>query len=213
MQASVRNSNEPRYAIKQLTSETLQSTDPKTVARAARELVNDAKYLSRLSHHANIVSLRGITNDAFGHNYLAHQFQDFFLLTDRVRPQTLHDKIYNEWRGEMIAAIDEPDEDLIPIKANYAFQIAKALRYCHEQGVLYRDLKPTNIGFSWDDPHCIQLLEFGLARDIPKTYSSGSSSSSTEEAPYRMTLAGTRRYLAGEVLTSGEYTWKSDVYR
>lgn len=191
---------QPRYVIKQLCAESLRDSDQKTLSRAARELVNDAKYLARLAGHANIVRLRGLTKDAFGHNYVRQQFEDFFLLRDRVLPQTLHDRIYHEWRSGY-----EPDEDLILIKANYAFQIAKALRYCHQQGVLYRDLQPKNIGFKPDDPHCVQLMEFGLARDLPKA-------DSQEDAPFRMTLAGTRRYLAGEVLTSGSYTRKSDVY-
>ncbi|CAB9530732.1 activated protein kinase kinase kinase 7 [Seminavis robusta] len=197
------NNNKKRqqqeYALKHLSRETLQATCPKTLARAARELVNDAKYLSRLSQHSNIATLRGITLDAFGHNYLAHQFDDFFLILDRLSPVTLADRIYREWRVAPNRGT-EPDEDLIPMKANYAFQIAKALRYCHENGVLYRDLKPANCAFALHDPHCIQLYDFGLARDF------------VAQQSYRLTLAGTRRYLAGEVLTTGAYTWKSDTY-
>jgi serine/threonine protein kinase len=192
----------PRYSIKQLTSQTLHQSDPKTLTRAARELVNDAKYLARLSHHPNIVTLRGLTLDAFGNNYLAHQFNDFFLLLDRVSEKTLADRIYRDWLTAPNRGCD-PDEDLIPIKANYAFQIAKALRFCHDNKVLYRDLKPTNVGFNMHDRHQVLLLDFGIARDMDCTQ---------EEMPYRMTLAGTRRYLAGEVLTTGAYTWKSDVY-
>lgn len=52
-------------------------------------------------------------------------------------------------------------------------------------------------------------MDFGLARDV---ISSSNNSNSSSVPPFRMTLAGTRRYLAGEVLTSGAYTWKSDVY-
>jgi serine/threonine protein kinase len=200
--SSEKKHKEPLYAIKQLTHQTLNESDPMTLTRAARELVNDAKYLARLSHHPNIVTLRGITLDAFGKNYLSHQFNDFFLVLDRASDRTLADRIYREWLTDPNRG-SEPEEDLIPMKANYAFQIAKALRFCHENKVLYRDLKPTNVGFSILDPHCVQLLDFGIARDMDCTQ---------EEMPYRMTLAGTRRYVAGEVLTTGAYTWKSDVY-
>jgi len=206
-----------QYVIKQLTTSTLKDSDKKTLAKAARELVNDAKFLTRLAQHENIVQLRGLTLDAFGRNYLPCAFDDFFLLLDRLTDDNLSDRI-RSWRHKSDDDGDEePNEDLIPRKANYAFQIAKAIRHCHQQGVLYRNLQPQNIGFDRQDPHQVKLLDFGLAREFPPPAPAGRSNNHAilygEDAAHRLTMAGTRRYLAGEVLaTGGEYTWKSDVY-
>ena len=218
-----KDANQHRYAIKQLTTKTLQESNPQAIAKAARDLVNDAKFLARLSRdnnqgsgtggggHPNIPKLYAMTMDAFGRNYLAHAWDDFFLVTDNLHQpnDTLANRIYGPWRARG-GCDSEPDEDLIPLKANYAFQLAKALRYCHEQGVLFRDLKPPNVGFSWHDKHVAQLLDFSLARDFSED--NGSNNETNDDEGRNLTLAGTRRYLAGEVLATGRYSFKSDVY-
>jgi serine/threonine protein kinase len=43
--------------------------------------------------------------------------------------------------------------------------IASALSYLHEHGVIYRDLKPGNIGF--DANSVVKLFDFGLSRELP----------------------------------------------
>lgn len=206
----------------------------KEMVKAIRELINDAKYLKLLnsknknSGHPNILKLHGITLDAYGHCLLAGDFRDFFLLTDRVQ-ETLAQRIH-QWRFATGRGND-PDEDMIPMKGNYAYQLAKALKHCHDHGVLFRGLQPTRIAFSSspEEQHVLQLIDFGLARDFPplpprsvSTASTCTASESDSDAPspsdtddnksYKMTLAGTRRYIAGEVLATGHYTWKSDVY-
>ncbi|CAB9529365.1 Ankyrin repeat and protein kinase domain-containing protein 1 [Seminavis robusta] len=50
-------------------------------------------------------------------------------------------------------------------KTSYALQISNALAYLHERNLLYRDLKPPNIGFSGDN-QTIVLFNFGLCREL-----------------------------------------------
>lgn len=50
--------------------------------------------------------------------------------------------------------------------ANITAAVARALRYCHSQGVAHRDVKPGNILLGPDDTAC--LADFGLAKEFAK---------------------------------------------
>jgi len=91
----------------------------------------------------------------------------------------------------------------------YAVQIAGALAFAHEQGVIHGDLKGPNIIVTPDGN--IKLLDFGLGRRIPRrgmTEVTGSCMPLVEGGA----LAGTLPYLAPEVLRGSPTSLQSDVW-
>jgi serine/threonine protein kinase len=55
-------------------------------------------------------------------------------------------------------------ESLLLEKLGICVEIAAALSYLHHNGVIFRDLKPNNIGFLNGR---VQLFDFGLSRELP----------------------------------------------
>ena len=45
-----------------------------------------------------------------------------------------------------------------------AIPVAEAMKYLHSNNVIFRDLKPSNIGFN--EHGTVKLFDFGLAREI-----------------------------------------------
>jgi|GEM_PF-6886390 len=78
-------------------------------------------------------------------------------------------------------------------------EIAKALHYAHQRGIIHRDIKPDNVMIDGD--HRIHLIDFGLAR---------SYSDSTLTATGAM--LGTPLYMAPEQLKGHDANPRSDVY-
>jgi serine/threonine protein kinase len=71
------------------------------------------------------------------------------------------------------------------------------------QSVVYRDLKPTNVGFDVRDD--AKLFDFGLAREFRPE--------ELEDRSYKLTgETGTMRYMAPEVALSQPYSEKVDVF-
>lgn len=71
--------------------------------------------------------------------------------------------------------------------------------------VLFRDLKSSNIGITFDGTP--QIFDFGLARELKD------KDKADEEGNYNLTkMVGTLRYMASEVFAGDAYGLKSDVY-
>lgn len=103
--------------------------------------------------------------------------------------------LYNVWRDTNFAS-------LLPLLIT-GLQIAAGMSYLHNHSVIFRDLKPQNIGF--DVRGDVKIFDFGLSRIMPENGD-----------PYRdkfnMSGAGSPRYMAPECLDVADYNLKADVY-
>jgi serine/threonine-protein kinase len=79
-------------------------------------------------------------------------------------------------------------------------QVASALEYSHERGLVHRDIKPANLLF--DEHGIVRVADFGLARALAEA-------SWTEPAG---AVVGTARYAAPEQATGAPLDGRADMY-
>jgi serine/threonine protein kinase len=150
----------------------------KELTNAIADLVTEAMYLCKLKH-PHIVQLRGLTLG--GTSVLTRKGavgSDYFILLDRME-ETLDQRIHWTWRkdygnaAEVNHTYPRQPLSLVLDKTRYAWQMADALSYLHDHQIIYRDLKPENVGFLLDtaavetqNKYKLQLFDFGLAREL-----------------------------------------------
>jgi serine/threonine protein kinase len=196
-----------RFALKRLKQETLSKPSDAKVASDGMRF--EAALLSQiLPHHANIIRMYAMSSDFFEKpasgfiilEYLGETLEERLkrwknLKTIEKNSMTVVgscQKFFDRRRG------DGP-EQWFRIK-QIGLGVAEALRFLHHHSVLYRDLKPTNIGF--DDTGRVRLFDFDLAC-LYKDEDTGKKLTS---------CVGSLRYMSPEVAKGGRYGFPADVH-
>ena len=139
-------------------------------------LRRDASFLQVLKH-PHIVSLHGVTAGSVETNLASGKECGFFIVVDRL-DETLEARL-EHWRSEN----EKSGAPRIPwISSEYkakkraelmerikiAMEIADAMHYLHSLGIVFRDLKPDNMGF--DEHGVMKIFDFGLAKELKKSF-------------------------------------------
>jgi serine/threonine-protein kinase len=143
--------------------------------RMAR-FTREAKVLASLNH-PNIATIFGVEEGA--------------LVMELIEGDTL---------VERIAKGPIPVEEAVRI----AEQIAEALEYAHEHGVIHRDLKPANVKAA----NRVKVLDFGLSK-VKETVGSDETISGATQAG---TILGTPGYMSPEQVACRHVDARSDVF-
>lgn len=196
-------SDQQRLAIKFLSDDAMMV--PEEFCNGAADLLMEAKYLTALAAypHPALIQLHGVC-DSGPNGFTKTDRAGFFLVIDRLY-DTL-DRRMDVWKElkrrrsgqkKMMTALFL--QRLLVIQ-----DIASALRHLHKLNVIFRDLKPDNVGFDYDGR--VKLFDFGLAKELDPRQRN-------QNGLYNMSGGtGSRRFMAPEVALLEPYGLSADMY-
>ncbi len=145
-------------------------------ARAKERFVHEARAASALDH-PNICTIHEVAETEDGQLYIAMACYGGETLRQRIE------------RGPL--SFEEA--------SSVTRQVASGLAKAHEQGIVHRDLNPSNIMITEDG--VVKVLDFGLAKLTGQTRTTRSG-----------TTVGTIPYMSPEQLTGGESDARADIW-
>lgn len=203
-QHCLRNNSDARYALKILSPEVVG--DQGMCIQGMMDMALETRFMADLEH-PNIVKVRAMAKcDPFNESY--------FLLMDRLY-DTLERRILKVWKpkqkrqnGFLAKAVFDrkgaKKDALYEERIVFAYDLAAALNYLHERKIIYRDIKPENIGF--DCRNDVKIFDFGLAKELK-------DEQKVEGGLYNLTNdTGSPRYMAPEVALGKPYNGTCDTY-
>ncbi|KAI6220058.1 Aurora kinase-like [Aphelenchoides fujianensis] len=165
-------------------------------------------YLARTKEHHIPVALKIIFKSQIEQNKVEHQLcREIEIQAHLHHPNIL--RLYNYFHdekkiylilefalgGELYKELQSAGRFEEPRVAKYVYQVADALRYCHEKHVIHRDIKPENILI--DAMGDLKIADFGW---------------SVHSSNNRRTLCGTLDYLPPEMITNKPHCRQVDFW-
>lgn len=144
--------------------------------RFVSRFLHEARTVARLSH-SNIVQVHDIGQDR-GAWYISMEM--------------IHGQNLAEYQKDETPALEQ--------SVLIAAEIAEAIAYTHEHGVMHRDLKPSNVLMRNDQP---VVIDFGLSKDISLANGAGL----TNEGE----MIGSPAYMSPEQARGGEIDRTTDI--
>ena len=159
------------------------------------QFAGDSERMARFQREAQVLA-------SLNHPHIAaiYGVEERTLVMELVEGRTLE---------AVIAGGPLPVEEALSI----ARQIADALEYAHECGVVHRDLKPANIKVTPEGR--VKVLDFGLAKAMSSDVAGGSPTSSptlTLNATRMGVILGTAAYMAPEQARGQEVDKRADIW-
>lgn len=142
--------------------------------------------LSRLNHE-NVITLHGIAGGCPSTSFDGDN-GGFFLVLGLV-DDTLHHRL-ERWRASKHKRLTH--------RLKTEVSIVNGMEYLHKNDIVFRDLKPQNVGYDQATGK-VKLLDFGLALEL-------------NEKSISKSAVGTPRYMAPEVALGEAYDFGCDVY-
>ncbi|KAG7349944.1 protein kinase domain containing protein [Nitzschia inconspicua] len=189
-----------RYAMKRLRPD----LNELEFARGALDLAIEIKYMSVLMH-PNIVKMRGYSNTP-------RLSLDTFIVMDRLygtldeRMQTWiqTNAMYKGCCGMTKDSV--ATQDLLKERLLVAYDLSVALAHMHSLRLLYRDIKPENIGF--DIRGDVKVFDFGLVKSLDARYKAKMGAYGYHLTP----CTGSIPYMAPEIALKEPYDKEADVF-
>jgi serine/threonine protein kinase/Tol biopolymer transport system component len=167
-----------------------------------QELVRNSLALDRFEREARAASTMNHPNICTIYEFEEYEGQPFIVM-ELLQGHTLRERIGN-------ASAPLQTNEVIDL----AIQITDGLDAAHQQGIIHRDIKPTNIFVT--TRAVAKILDFGLAKVIPADSSAAVSQMSTAKAGELLTNPGTAlgtiAYMSPEQVSGKELDSRTDLF-